>query len=502
MTAPRPGLLLALLVCALATVPPLRAQEVRLEGMADSRAVRLVREILAAENYLRLDRDTVLSADFRTAGDLLVVDADVRLEGTVQGSVAVLGGALYVRPGATVIGPIVNLGGEVYPSGLAEIGEIVGAEPDLRVAVELDGAGARVRVTPPPGQRPRLAWPGFFGVRIPTYDRVNGLNLSAGPSFLVTGDPQGPRLDAWLTYYTARSDFGGGVAARTPIRPGVRLEARAERAVFTNEAWARGDLSNTLGSLLLGNDYRDYWESDRLSVTLERFHEEPLAEGELVLEPRISVMAMRDRSLRNRNPWSLLGDLDRANLPVLETEWASALAGTGFRWVGRTAAFTGDAALERAIPGVSDGVDFTQWTADGLWTMQALWRHTLGVRFHALGTLGGEAAPPQRWSFVGGSPTLTTLEVAELRGDNLVFVESTYGIPLPPRLALPVLGPPTFRLTHAVGSAWVTGEPVPAWEQNLGAGLFFSVARVEFYINPAADGLDPEFTFGVVLPSF
>jgi hypothetical protein len=186
----------------------------------------------------------------------------------------------------------------------------------------------------------------------------------------------------------------------------------------------------------------------------------------------------------------------------VETEWASALAGTGFRWVGRTAGFTGDAAVERAIPGLDDEVEFTQWTADGLWTMQALWRHTLGVRFYALGTLGGDAAPPQRWSFVGGSPTLPTFEVAELRGDNLVFVESTYGIPLPPTLALPVLGPPTLRLTHAAGTAWVTGASMPAWEQNLGAGLLFSVARAELFVNPAADNLDPKLSLGVVIPSF
>ncbi|HEX2190862.1 MAG TPA: polymer-forming cytoskeletal protein [Longimicrobiaceae bacterium] len=498
MTPPRPLLLVALLLFAAAL--PLRAQEVRLEGGADSRAARMVREILEAGSYLRIDRDTVLPASFRTPGDLVVVDADVRLEGTVEGRVAVLGGVLFVRPGGRVVGPIANLGGEVYPSTLASVGEVVEAEPDLRVGVAFDTAGVRVRVASP-DEGPRLALPGIVGLRLPTYDRVNGLTLAAGPAFLLTGDPAGARVDAWVSYYTARSDFGGGAAARAPLGRGLRLEARAERSVFTSEAWSRGDLANTAGSLVLANDYRDYWESDRVTLSLERVHEEPLIAGEFAVEPRLALMAMRDRSLENRDPWALLDDFDRPNPPVDEVEWTSAVVGAGFRWLGRSTAFAGAAAVEQAIP-AADDVDLTQWTVDGLWTMQALYRHTVGVRFRGMGTLGGDPAPRQRRTFLGGTPTLRTFEVASFRGDRLAYVESTYGIPLPPRWTLPLLGPPTLQLTHVAGMAWLSGTPMPAWEQNLGAGIAYSVARVEVFVNPAADGLDPTLNWGVMLPAF
>ncbi len=362
----------------------------RLEGAADSRAVRIAREVLAAGNYLRMDRDTVLPASFRTAGDLVVVDADVRLEGTVEGRVAVLGGVLFIRPGARVAGPIVNLGGEVYPSGLAQVGEIVEAEPELRVGVEFDTAGARVRVALPddgPSFKP-------FGPRLPTYDRVDGLTVAAGPAFLFTGDPDGPRVDAWVSYHTARSSFGGGVSGSTPLGRALRLDARVERGTFTNEGWSRGDLANTLGSLVFASDFRDYWESDRAAVTLSRPHPEALIAGEYALEPRVTLMATRDRSLRNRDPWALFDDFDRENPAVDEIEWASALVGAGFRWVGSTTTFAGDAAVERALPALGDEADFTQWTVDGLWTMQALHLHQIGVRFRAMGTLGGEPALP------------------------------------------------------------------------------------------------------------
>lgn len=494
--------LLLAAVALLALDFPLRAQEVRLEGGGDSRAVRLAREILDAGNYVRIARDTILPESFRTAGDLVVVDADVRLEGTVEGRVAVLGGVLFVRPGARVVGPIANVGGEVYPSANAIVGEVVETAPELRVGVEFDTAGARVRVRSP-YEGPRLVLPRVLGLRYPAYDRVNGLSIAAGPTFLLTGDPEGPRVDAWASYHTAREDFGGGIAARMPLGPGTRLEARAERAVLTNEAWVRGHLLNSLSTLFLGNDYRDYWESDRVSLTLERVHEEALIPGEHAFEPRITLQAMRDRPLDARDPWSLLGDLDRLNLAAVETEWASAVVGTGFRWQGNTATFGGDLSVEQAIPAVGDmELDFTRWAVAGEWAMEALWRHTLGVRFRGMGTLADDPGPTQRWTFLGGTPTLPTFGIAELRGDRIAFVESAYGIPLPPRWALPVLGPPTLRLTHATGTAWLSGSSMPAWEQNLGAGLVFSVAHAAVFIDPAADSLDPTLSFGLVFPSF
>ncbi|HEX8275645.1 MAG TPA: polymer-forming cytoskeletal protein [Longimicrobiaceae bacterium] len=485
--------LAALASCALAL--PLRAQDVRVEGAADSRAVRIAREVLAAGNYLRMDRDTVLPADFRTAGDLVVVDADVRLEGTVEGRIAVFGGVLFIRPGARVTGPIVNLGGEVYPSGLAQVGEVVEAEPELRVGVEFDTAGARVRVALP--DRGLAFKP--FGFRLPTYDRVNGLTVALGPSLLFTGDPEGPRVDAWVSYRTARSSFGGGVSGSAPLGR-WRVDARVERATLTNDAWARGDLANTLGALVFANDYRDYWESDRAAVTLSRPHSEAIIAGEYAWEPRVTLMAMRDRSLRNRDPWSLFDDFERENPPVDELEWASATVGAGFRWQGSTTEFAGDAAVERALP-LLDGADFTQWTVDGLWAMQALYLHQIGVRFRAMGTLGGEAALRQRRTLLGGAPTLPTFPVGAFSGDNLAFVQSTYAIPLPQRLALPIIGPPSLRFTHVAGAAWTTGGPMPLWEQNLGAGLAFSFASAELFIDPAGD-LEPTLRLGLELPSF
>jgi hypothetical protein len=58
-----------------------------------------------------------------------------------------------------------------------------------------------------------------------------------------------------------------------------------------------------------------------------------------------------------------------------------------------------------------------------------------------------------------------------------------------------------LRFTHAAGMAWVTGTPSPRWEQNLGAGIAFSFASAELFIDPA-DGFDPTLTLGLELPAF
>jgi hypothetical protein len=114
-------------------------------------------------------------------------------------------------------------------------------------------------------------------------------------------------------------------------------------------------------------------------------------------------------------------------------------------------------------------------------------------------TFGPDPAPPQRWSLIGGPGTLPTLEKGELRGDNVVFLQSTYSVPLD-FLTLPLAGVPELAARHAVGSAWVTETDAPRWEQNLGTGLNVSVADLFLYFDPAASDRDPHFSVGFHLP--
>ncbi len=493
MTRLRP---LWLLLLALAAAP-LSGQGVRLEGADTTPALRLAQQILTDARYLRIDRDTTLPESFHTPGDLVIVDAEVRLEGAVDGRVAVLGGDLFIRPRARIRGPIAVVGGAVYSSGLAAIGEIVQDSIPREAEITLGPSGERVADvrTLPAFRPPPFDLPGY---RIPTYDRVSGLTVGVAPRWRITRRWEGPLADGWLLYHTARRSFGAGAELFLPLRDSLYLRARAGRETLTNEQWIRGDLSNTAVALLFGTDERDYYGADRASLTFGRLPNVAPAQGTIGFAPRVTLLASRDRPLPAREPWSLLGSLDRENLAVDEGTLVSAAAGLGVRWTGRVSTFAGDAALERGIGAVGE-FPFTQLLVDGLWTSRALQNHQVAVRFRGLGTVGDDPAPRQRWSFVGGPSTLPTLAIAGMRGDRLAYVASSYSIPYPRIWLSRFLGFPTLRLSHLTGAAWATGDEMPAWAQNLGVGVQFRSLAADLYVDSARPGM-PRLI--VTLPGF
>lgn len=491
------------LLAALAVVlpaAPVRAQDVRISGDDRSPAAQLAREILARRNYVRIDRDTILPADFRAPGDLVVYDAEVRLEGVVEGSVAVIGGDFFIRPRARIGGNIAVIGGGVYTSALATTGEILYPNPRSQVALEGDSAAADtsatldVTLTPP---RPaRLVT--FLPSPYPSYDRVNGLTASIGARILPTRSSSGPRLDVWGSYRVENPDpVGGGVRADVPLgTQNLRVVGELSRGTRTNDAWIRNDLSNSIAVLMRGGDYRNYYDADRASVLLTRPVGKPLIAGESWLSPRIGVQWERARSLETQDVWSLLeGDnKGRENPPVLEGDIVSALVGADLRMQGRISGFDGGAHLEAALPGASDA-EFTQALVEGTYETTAFRTHLVEVYFRGMMPLSGDA-PPQRFGILGGSGTLPTAGVAEFRGDHLAFIEAVYAIPIT-WIELPFLGVPNLEALYATGAAWESGEDMPGWIQNPGVGLAFTLARVRLYIDPSNHKTKLNFSFSI-----
>jgi hypothetical protein len=497
-----PLLLLRLALAAIALMlvaPTICAQNVQVAGGDTYRATQILQQILDRGEYLVLDRDTVLPDDFRATGDLVIADADVRLEGEVEGDVAVVQGAFFIRPGGRVRGTIVSVGGEVFPSGLAEVGEILELPPEARTVFTREGEVFQLQVRGP--SRDYSTLPGIFGVRLPTYDRVNGISLGWGAQWRITGREGGAAIAPWLTYYTARGEFGGGAEAVLPLAGGVEVSAAVASTTVTNDAWIRGDLANSLAALAAGSDLRNYHHSELVSVSLARPDRTPLIAGEFAFSPRVRLLISRDRSLPARETWALFGGGEdwRPNPPIARGTVGSVSGGAELRWQGSSTAFQGDVSVERALSQLGD-FEFAQWIATGAWQMRALRQHSISVMARGMGAFGATAAPPQRWSFVGGANTLPTLETAEFRGDNLVFVQSVYGIPVTAIVA-PVIGSPVIELVHAIGTAWVTGSDPRPWEQNLAVGARFSFIAAHVYIDPADPGA-MALAAGLVLPAF
>lgn len=486
----------SVLILALAFfAPAVRAQDLTFTGLPGDSASRLISSILERGEYTRIDRDTTLAAGTVIQSDLVIVGAVVRLSGRVEGSVAILGGELFIRPGAAITGEIAVADGAVYPSRLATTGPVLRVAPETTVAIGRDEGAYDVRLAAPPPPR-RIRPTGAFGFALPLYDRVNGLTLGWGTRLLLSRSDRGAFARVGVTYRTELGSFGGRAALEIPVTRTGWLVGEVSRGSVTNEQWIRGDLANSAAAIAIGSDARDYHESDIASLTLVRRATQPLVQGESFLAPRIVARVSRDRSLSTGNPWKLLGEGWRENPGISDGTLASVAAGASYAWRGTTAAFAGDAAVEWA-PGVGD-FEFVQLVADGRWGMRALWAHRIDLRARTMVPLGPNAAPAQRWSFMGGPGTLPTLEYGARRGDHLVFLRSDYSIPVP-RATLPYIGMPTLRGSHAVGSAWISGAGTPRWDQNLGAGIVFPLLEAMVWVDPVSDPLSPVLALGITL---
>jgi hypothetical protein len=475
-------IVLVTLLSVLARTAP--AQELRVEGESDHPAAVRTREVAERHQYLLLSRDTVLPADTRIAGDLVIVGAVVRMEGSVAGSVVVLpGGDFFLRPGGRVEGSAVAVRGMVLLSQRATVGEKLELPASVAARVEVQGTTYTLYLTPP-ALPPAFNSAGVFGFGIPTYDRVNGATLRLGGELRLYADSMAPRLSAAVMYHTARQRFGGEVTLTKRFAPHYRLTAQAARRPENNDAWIRGDLANSLAALFFRSDTRNYYQADEAMVEAAREVPASIGIGEGYLVPRVRLSVSRATSLPERDVWALFGKKPWRENPAIEPgRIVSGTLGAQAGWRGTTSGFMGSAALEWA-PGGAGDFDFRELTVDGRWRMIGLWGHSLSVRGHLLHPLGS-SAPPQRWSLLGGPGTLTTLKTGQLRGDHLVFVESIYSVPLL-AIAVPVLGSPSVLARHAIGSAWTGGGPTPTFTQNIGAGLAFRFFVVEADIDPTA----------------
>jgi hypothetical protein len=484
-------LLLLLVLCA----GRAGGQEVVLEDHLGDRAGMEMRRLIERGRYQVLDRDTILPPDFHWPGDLVVFRAVVRLEGRVDGAVAVVQGDFFLRPNGFVGGPVLEIGGAAHLSGLATAGEVIALAPVIRPETVWDGDRIVITLHEPPPP-PRLRPGGVAGLRGLAYDRVNALTIAAGGTLRLGGGADGAYLDATALYHTARRRLGGQAALVLPLHRNVEAVALVASATATNDYWIRGPLSNSLAALLLRSDGRDYFHSDRASLTLGRPQGPALIAGEFSLRPRVTLLASQDRSLASADPWSLRGGRGpwRPNPPVSDGMLVSATGGATAEWRGVAGRFLGDATIEWSPEGLGD-FRFAQAIAAGRWEARALRDHSLVVYARGMGSVDGRPAPLQRWGFVGGGGTVPTLPIASLRGDRLVFVESIYRAPLT-FVQVPVIGSPTLRFYHAAGAAWPTGTQAPPLEQSLGVGLEAAVFHATILIDPAASRSRPVLDLG------
>lgn len=482
------------------------AQVIQRRGDGDVFIDHRLDRLLDTGRYVAVLADTTIAAGDTVRTNLLVLGSRLYLEGAVEGDLVGIESELFLRPGSRVQRDVVNVGGGLYRSELAETG---GRTLDLRrLPYEIrEEDGAIVIVSRE--HRSPLELDGAYGFRVPEYNRVDGFAPDWGFTYTFRPIAGGvaPGVRGLIGYRTERGELAGGGSAFLQ-RGATALEGGWLRETRSNDRWIRGDTRNSVDFLIDGGDMRYYYEADVAFGELRHRLGDEQAEKSVTVGLRF--VDEQTRSLRAGNPWTAFGpDTLMGNVPMDQGTIRSLIPFADAEWLTPRTATDVRLEVENGWSELTDVVcappvncaplegSFTRLRIDSEFAMQALLDHTIEIELQFFLPLAGdEPLPRQRWGLLGGSGTLRTVVDAAFHGDHLAYSETEYIIPFR-RLRLPILGVPELQLLHLAGRAW-TGDRDGDFVQNVGARLQIWAFYVRWLTDPATS--DAEVTLGLSWP--
>jgi len=464
-------------------------QVIGVEGPARHKATVILQRALADSHEIMLAdsaRQLILPRGTSVPHTVIILGGDASVGAAVGGDVIVVGGDLFLRPGASVDGRTVAIGGGVYGSTLASVKGGTESLRDHTFDVDRTGGTTQLRYRYIGGREPRFELPLLEGLRIPSYDRVDGASVQWGPMLRPTVRWV---VDPTVTYRSHLGEFDPGVNAIFQLGERYTLEIDGRRSTFSNDAWIYSELINSINTLARGADARNYYRADRGHLEVRRFDES--VTPKLELERFAGVAFERAWSVGTPDtlgsrPWSFVGREDPAKLargnPAVEHgRISSAFVGVMARYQIGDVRTSGTARVEVPFEAPADE-RFAQLTFDGTIGFPTFGVQRFRADLHVVATVG-DTVPPQRFAYMGGRGTLPVIEdPLTLGGDQLLHLDSRYEIPLL-QIRFPFVGSPTLGLRHRIGSAGV--QRLPSLIQNVGPFVTLSFARLEYTIDPA-----------------
>jgi hypothetical protein len=491
--------LIATVVVAVAATSAADAQIITLADPGPRAASRQLREVLSKPYRVIRAADTLLTlpADSTITETVIILGAPrVTVASKVQGSIVLVGGDLWLRPGVSISEHALVFGGGVYATMLGTVGGRTVAYRDFTYDITEVPGGYSLTYRPLyVDEYSPIEWPGAYGVRIPSYDRVNGLSLPFGPRFWL--DSTRYSVEPIVTYRSDLGEIDPEVRASMTLSRLSAVTLTAARTTLTNDAWIRGSFINSLSSLFTGADVRNYRRADRGELRYRRDVERDAG----VWTPFVGVQTERAWSVAPRpgatsGPWSLFGRNDdeegmlRPNPGVARGRISSVVGGVDATLQFQDVSVDARTFVETAVDAPGDA-RFVQTTLDGRVRFPAIRNHQFQFEVHSLLTFG-DIAPPQRFSYLGGSGTLPTMRLLSMGGDELLFLESRYTVPIE-RVSIPFLGSPSVSLRHMIGSAGV--DRLPQFVNNVGVRVTWSLLKADFVIDPETK--DTDFSIGL-----
>ena len=444
------------------------------------------RVIEPAATPARIPRDSVLPTT------TIVLGRDVYLDGTVHGDLVVIDGNLYTHPGATIDGRAIAYGGGVYESALDHVGGGIHAYGNFTYLIERAPGGYALSyraLTVRPSSL--LAKLGPLAPRLPTYDRSNGLSIPVAAFFDLPGGSV--KLIPQITYRSQLGKVDPAFTTTVFANHPATFAARIEHGTFSNETWIWSDVVNSVESILVGNDSRNWYRATRAEASGSYVFASRGTSLSVLLGSRWErAFDVRPDSDATGGPWSLFGrhdvdDMLRPNPRIDPGSIISGLGGVSLQW-------TADQIVARVGVGlevghfspdcsaclVNDQTGFAQSTIDGRITFPTFSTQTLSVDVHGVVSAFGRT-PRQRWAYVGGPGTVPTLAMLERGGDELGFVDGRYNIPID-RIQLPFVGSPIISLRQVIGGADVRRMPDLALASGVRVAL--SLLHVDLMVDP------------------
>ena len=453
------------------------------------RAGRWLRDALAAPHVL-LRSDSLHPAELprdATFATTVIVLGPARVASTVHGDVIVVGGDLFLRPGVKIDGRAIAIGGGVYWTSLGTVsgGRFPFPEFTYTSAILPDGTIALDYFALEKRDTRLVVLPGIYGVRLPSYDRTDGLSIPFGPTFRL--DTARIEVDPQIVYRSQLGTIDPRVDVTATLGRRLTLEASAGRMTETNERWIYGDFTNSIGTIATGTDARNYYRANRAEARAAYRFEGSTTQLTIIgggLGERAS--SIRPDTGARGGPWSFTGRHNvlrilRPNPRIHSGTIASALGGGRLDFADQMV--KAQLTVETEVPFTTpDNERFVQTTIDGTVGFPTFKTQRVEIESHAVLT-AGDTAPPQRFAYLGGAGTLPTFDLLEFGGDQLFFAEGRYIIPVD-RIRIRYLGSPTFTLRYITGGAAIGS--FPTLEQNVGARLAISLLRIDYLVDPAS----------------
>lgn len=436
--------------------------------------------------------DAEVGRDSTIRTSVVVLGRSFVVEGTVQGDVIVVGGDLYTHPRSKISGRAIAIGGGVYDSALGDVRDGVQAYRDFTYDISPISGGWTLTYRQIITASEPFAFQ-FYGLRLPTYDRSDGLSLPIAQALLIPGTRL--QIEPRVTY---RSQLGRLDASATVVDSIGRhsaLRAWAGRGTFSNESWIWSDLINSLEVLWRGHDTRNYYRATRGELTFSQQQESSTLSLERYAGGRVEeARSVRPDTNATASPWSLVSrndidDMRRPNPPIDPGTTRSVIVGTALEWtpsdiVARLRVDAEAGQFRRRCAECSTRLDskFGQAAIDGTIQFPTFGPQTLRVDAHAVLTTSSGGTPRQRWAYIGGSGSIPTIDLLSRGGDELLYLDGRYAIPLE-RVTLPFFGHPIVTLREVIGGA-AEGE-FPTLDQATGLRLAAGYVYLEWLGDPA-----------------